>query len=128
MTTKDKLREKYIKVQVDYAPKKNGKAFEKWCKKYGFDYLASGRRAWCSSLQTYFRAADGVAFNDGEMFLFYEDDSIDIQLLISSKVLQVLDSLEESIRQHTVPEGRGLLSKDYVQNTIAFERKKYEVD
>lgn len=68
----------YIKVKLDYAPKKNGKAFNEWCKKHDFDPLNSGRRAWCSQLSTYFRGALGVAYNAGEMFLFYEEDLADL--------------------------------------------------
>lgn len=64
-----------IKVQLDYAPKKNGKEFDAWCEKYGFRPLGSERRAWCSDLSTYFRSALGVAVTpSGESFLFYEDD------------------------------------------------------
>ena len=69
----------YLKVQLDYAPKTNGKKFKAWCESHGFDYLGSGRRAWCSSLGTYMRGADGVAYVDGEMILFYEDDLFDPQ-------------------------------------------------
>ncbi len=67
----------YIKVDLDYAPK-DEKDFEKWCEEHNFDYLGSqsGRRAWCGDLQTYFRGASGVAYNDGEAFLFYEEDII----------------------------------------------------
>lgn len=68
------LNQGLLKVRLDYAPKKNGKKFDEWCKKYDFDPLNSGRRAWCSQLSTYFRDALGVAFNSGEMFLFYEED------------------------------------------------------
>lgn len=74
----DELKEGYIKVQLDYAPKTNGKKFKAWCDKYGFAYLGVGRRAWCSSLGTYLRDASGIAFSDGEMFLFYEEDLVDI--------------------------------------------------
>lgn len=71
------LQQGLIRVKLDYAPEENGKAFDEWCKKYDFDPLNSGRRAWCSSLSTYFRGAAGVAFNDGEMFLFYAEDLVD---------------------------------------------------
>lgn len=64
-----------IRVELDYAPKTNGKKFAEWCKKYGFMPIGSGRRAWCSSMQTYFRDALGVAYTEsGESFLFYEED------------------------------------------------------
>lgn len=76
--------EGYIKVQLDYAPKTNGKKFTEWCAAHNFDYLGSDRRAWCSSLGTYFRGAAGVAYNDGEPFLFYEDDLVDMEALIAT--------------------------------------------
>jgi hypothetical protein len=68
------LKQALIKVKLDYAPKENGKEFTEWCKKHDFYPLNSGRRAWCSQLSTYFRDALGVAYNSGEMFLFYEED------------------------------------------------------
>lgn len=68
------LKKGLIRVKLDYAPTENGKEFDEWCKKYGFDPLGSARRAWCSSLSTYFRDALGVAFNSGETFLFYAED------------------------------------------------------
>lgn len=71
------LKQGLIRVKLDYAPKENGKEFDEWCKKYDFDPLGSGRRAWCSSLSTYFRDALGVAFNSGETFLFYAEDLAD---------------------------------------------------
>lgn len=74
------LKQGLMRVKLDYAPKENGKEFDEWCKKYDFDPLGSGRRAWCSSLSTYFRDALGVAFNSGEMFLFYAEDLAEPQL------------------------------------------------
>lgn len=72
-------KEGYIKVQLDYAPS-DEKAFKKWCEERGFDYLGSGGRgAWCSQLGTYFRGASGVAYYDGEMILFDEEDIVDLQ-------------------------------------------------
>lgn len=68
------LKQGLMRVRLDFAPVKNGKKFDEWCKKYDFDPLNSGRRAWCSSLSTYFRDALGVAFNSGESFLFYAED------------------------------------------------------
>lgn len=68
------LKQGLIRVKLDYAPTENGKEFDEWCKKYDFYPLNSGRRAWCSSLSTYFRDALGVAFNSGESFLFYAED------------------------------------------------------
>jgi len=75
------MREGYIKVELDYAPKENGEEFDKWCEKYGFDPLGSGRRAWCSNLGTYFRGAAGVAITpSGDSFLFYEEDITNHQI------------------------------------------------
>lgn len=78
MVKQEKLKTGYIKVQLDYAPKTNGKKFREWCEKHGFSYIGEGRRAWCSSLSTYLRGASGIAYADGEAFLFYEEDLIDI--------------------------------------------------
>ena len=87
-TQKDDFKERYIKIEVDYAPKVNGKEFEGWCEKYGFNYLASGRRAWCNSLNSYFADADGVAFSEnGEMFLFYEEESVNLDTLLKQAEL-----------------------------------------
>lgn len=72
----------YIKVNLNYAPKTNGKKFAKWCEESGFTPLNGGRRAWSSSLSTYLRGASGVAYADGEPFLFYEEDLVDITALI----------------------------------------------
>lgn len=79
--TIDELKTGYLKVELDYAPKTNGKKFDTWCAKYGFSPIGSGRRAWCSSLSTYLGDASGVAFNDGEMVLFYESDLVDVSAL-----------------------------------------------
>ncbi len=69
-----------MKMTLDYAPKENGDEFDKWCEKYGFNPLNSGRRAWCSELSTYFRGASGVATNaNGAFFLFYPEDVLPAQ-------------------------------------------------
>ena len=63
--------EAYIKVTLDYAPKENGEEFDKWCEKYGFTPLDSGRRAWSSNYGTYFRDALEIACTvSGETFIF----------------------------------------------------------
>ena len=86
----------YIKVQLDYAPTDSEEAFAEWCKKHGFYCfgLDVGRRAWCSSLSTYLRDAAGIAYNDGEPLLFYEEDVLDEQALINQQIKSVLDELE----------------------------------
>lgn len=43
---------------------------------------------------------------------------------IKALMQEPLDALEQSIKQHTVPEGRDLVSKSYVLNSIEFERKR----
>lgn len=93
------LRDGYLRAQLDYAPKDSEEAFEAWCKKYKFDCfgLDVGRQAWCSSLGTYFRGADGVAFIDGEMTLFYEDDLLDLTSHTNKAIADVLDRLGETI-------------------------------
>ena len=75
----DELKTGYIKVSLNYAPKTNGKKFAAWCERNGFTPLGSGRRAWSSQLSTYLRGASGIAYADGEPFLFYEEDLVDIQ-------------------------------------------------
>lgn len=80
----EELKTGYIKVNLDYAPRDSDKAFREWCKKHDFDCfgLNYGREAWCSRLGTYFRGASGVAYADGEPFLFYEEDLVDVDKLI----------------------------------------------
>lgn len=98
MTTlnNDELREGYVKVILDYAPIDDEDKFKEWCKKYNFDYVGlEGRGAWCSALGTYFRGASGVAFNDGEMFLFYDDDVVDVDKLIATHDQQLLEAILE---------------------------------
>ena len=64
-----------LSVNVDLAPRLNGKEFEKYCDKYGFYYINSSRRAWCDEFKTYFRNAVGIATTKGDVrFLIYEDD------------------------------------------------------
>lgn len=73
------MTQKLIKVELDYAPKENGKEFDAWCEKYGFRPLGSDRRAWCSQMCTYFRGAAGVAttVEGGETFLFYNEEIVE---------------------------------------------------
>lgn len=69
------MKSGYIKVQLDYAPKTNGKKFSEWCEQHGFVPLGSGRRAWCSDYNTYLRDGLGVAYTEcGESFIFYAED------------------------------------------------------
>jgi len=82
----DKQKHGYLKVDLDYAPTTNGKKFAKWCEEHGFTPLNGGRRAWSSSLSTYLRDASGVAYADGEPFLFYEEDLVDTEAIISTAV------------------------------------------
>lgn len=100
------LKEGYIKIQYDLAPKTNGKKFATWCEKYGFTPLNGGRRAWSSGLGTYLRDASGVGFSDGEMFLFYEEELINVTKLTNQKILEVLERLErEKVTYTTVLQG-----------------------
>jgi hypothetical protein len=39
-------------------------------------------------------------------------------------VLAALDRIADSVKQHTVPEGRDLVTRSYVLNTIEFERSR----
>lgn len=39
-------------------------------------------------------------------------------------VNQALDNIEASVKQHTVPEGRDLVTRSYVMNTLEFERQR----
>lgn len=85
----------YIKLQLNYAPKTNGKKFKAWCDDNGFVPLNSGRRGWSSSLSTYLRGASGIAYADGEPFLFYEEDLVDVEVLIKAAQHQLLTELTE---------------------------------
>lgn len=42
--------------------------------------------------------------------------------VIRNEKLALIDRIEQSINQHTVPEGIGLLTRSYVRNTLEFER------
>lgn len=96
----EELREGYIKVQYDLAPKTNGKKFATWCEKYGFTPLNGGRIAWNSGLGTYLRGASGVAFADGEMFLFYEEDLIDIEAKIMEARIDEVRSIKNGFDEY----------------------------
>lgn len=95
--SEDEQKVGYIKVTLNYAPKTNGKKFKEWCKDSGFTFIGGGRRAWSSSLSTYLRDADGIAYADGEPFLFYEEDLIDIQSLIRTEKLKLLAEVRERV-------------------------------
>jgi len=74
------MKEYYIKVEVDVAPTTE-KEFKEYCEKYGFDFLGlhkGSRKAWCSSLSTYFRDAYGVGNANGDIILVYKEDLIEI--------------------------------------------------
>jgi hypothetical protein len=43
---------------------------------------------------------------------------------ITTHIQALLDDIEQSIKSHTVPEGKNLLNRQYVLNTIEFVRKK----
>lgn len=47
-----------------------------------------------------------------------------IMPMVTSAQLDLLDRLEQSINNHTTPEGRQLLTRSYVKNTLDFERGK----
>jgi len=105
--TLDTMPSGYIKVWLDYAPKSNGKKFTEWCTKYGFTPLGSGRRAWCPSLSTYMRGASGIAFNDGEPFLFSEEDVLDAETLITSEAHRMLEeAMPEPEAEVKIPFGK----------------------
>jgi len=90
--------EAYIKVTLDYAPKENGEEFDKWCEKYGFTPLDSGRRAWSSNYGTYFRDALGIACTvSGETFIFDQSDVDTFTTLQATQSQQV----EEAVRKET---------------------------
>lgn len=95
--SEDEQKVGYIKVTLNYAPKTNGEKFKEWCKDSGFTFIGGGRRAWSSSLSTYLRDADGIAYADGEPFLFYEEDLIDIQSIIRTEKLKVLAEVRERV-------------------------------
>lgn len=57
------------------------------------------------------------SFEDGG-----EQARTDLTALINQSQLELLERIETSINQHTVPEGKDLLTKSYVLNTLIFER------
>lgn len=95
--TNPELATGYTKVRLNYAPKTNGKKFAKWCEDNGFTPIGSGRRAWSSSLGTYLRDASGIAYADGEPFLFYEEDLVDIDKLLEKEALKARQNEVESL-------------------------------
>lgn len=100
MNKTEQFIEKWIKIKVDIAPTGESE-FEEWCKKYDFAFLGfkHGRKAWCPQFQTYFRGAYGVAHNEGESFLVYEEDLQDLKSLdVGSLEYKIIKSmLEEQI-------------------------------
>lgn len=89
ISSKDSIEQYgYIKVRLNYAPKTNGKKFKEWCDNNGFIPMNSGRRGWSSSLGTYLRDASGIAYADGEPFLFYEEDLVDTKDYCNKAVLR----------------------------------------
>jgi hypothetical protein len=48
----------------------------------------------------------------------------DTKAQIISLIEGILDNIENSVKQHTVPEGRHLVTRSYVLNTLEFERKR----
>ena len=116
------IDEIYLKVQVSLAPKTNGKKFAKWCEETGFTPLFGGRRAWSSGLSTYLRGADGIAFNDGEPFLYYEEDAIDLEALIkkarANERQAMLDALPEKKTHYQQETERTKREKAYYNKAI----------
>jgi hypothetical protein len=54
-----------------------------------------------------------------------EDDVVasrELRALIDREKAELLDRIETSVKMHTVPEGRHLITRSYVLNTINFER------
>ena len=49
-----------------------------------------------------------------------------LQSLIKKEKHDLIDRIEASIQQHTVPEGWDLASKSYIRNTLEFEREQLQ--
>jgi hypothetical protein len=60
--------------------------------------------------------ADADAICDAILPLFTKDKEAAIKA--------TLDRIADSVKQHTVPEGRDLVTRSYVLNTIEFERSR----
>lgn len=50
----------------------------------------------------------------------------DLLALITASQKTLLDRIEQSVKQHTVPEGKHLVTRSYVLKTLEFERGKLE--
>jgi hypothetical protein len=48
----------------------------------------------------------------------------DAKARLNSLIEGIIDNIENSVKQHTVPEGRHLVTRSYVLNTLEFERKR----
>ena len=56
-------------------------------------------------------------------FLYWHTQETSRNFIPRQKVMEAIDNMEQSINQHTVPEGRDLVTRSYVKNTINFVRK-----
>ena len=66
-----------FEATIEKIPEGDGADFEDWCEQYGFVPLNEGRRAWCSSLNTYMRNADYLVtldISDCPSFFMTEDE------------------------------------------------------
>jgi hypothetical protein len=72
----DKIRGAGMKIEItiDYVPEEPDE-FKEWCRKNGFEQLASQRRAWCNEFNSYLRGAIGIGeTKSDERFLLYKED------------------------------------------------------
>lgn len=99
--------------------------FTKWCTKWavGLEEIFYN--------QAYNELGDKITFDD--LTDKYSKDYVlraykGLEALITSHTnaarIEMLDRIEESVKQHTVPEGKHLVTRSYVLNTLEFERNR----
>lgn len=57
---------------------------------------------------------------------YLDDVEDELLALIASHTNAALDRIEESVKQHTIPEGKHLVTRSYVLNTLEFERNRIQ--
>jgi hypothetical protein len=54
----------------------------------------------------------------------YHDLYEDILTWANQRALNAIDNIEQSLKSHTTPAGKDLLTRSYIRNTLDFERQK----
>lgn len=75
---------------------------------------------------------EGTGPNGSAGVVRYWKDGIDISAQeailkeINTQTIKVLEEVKEEMKMHTVPEGVGLITRSYLNNTINFKIKQLE--